>query len=134
MSTLLLYLWYLIHRANRAVIYLMIDPRSMARGTLLLDMLMNVQFLVDLELIRGRRQQKIDDNTKQNNNKRIDYNYQIGDLVKLKVDDPAKLEERFKGPYRINQVFTNGTISMQTKPGIDTRINIRKIEPYRGQL
>ena len=98
------------------------------------DMLMNVQLLVDLESIRGRRQQKIDDNTKRNNNKRIDHNYQIGDLVKLKVYDPTKLEERFKGPYRIDQVFTNGTVSMQTKPGIGTRINIRKIEPYRGRL
>ena len=39
------------------------------------DMLINVQLIADLESIRGRRQQQIDDNIKRQNNKRIDYNY-----------------------------------------------------------
>ena len=55
-------------------------------------------------------------------------------MVKLRVYDPSKLQERFKGPYRINQVFTNGTVHLQLKPGVSTPINIRKIEPYKGEL
>ena len=55
-------------------------------------------------------------------------------MVKLRVYDPSKLQERFKGPYRITQVFTNGTVHLLTKPGITTPINIRKIEPYKGEL
>ena len=98
------------------------------------DMLMNVQLLSDLDAIRGRKQQQIDNNIKHSNKTRIDYNYQVGDMVKLRVYDPSKLQERFKGPYRITQVFTNGTVHLLTKPGITTTVNIRKIEPYKGEL
>ena len=55
-------------------------------------------------------------------------------MVKLRVEDPTKLESRFKGPYRIHQVNTNGTVLLQMRPGVTTPINIRKIEPYQGQL
>ena len=98
------------------------------------DMFMDVQLLADLNAIRGRKQQQIDDNNKRSNKGRIDHNYQIGEMVKLKVYDPTKLQERFKGPYRITQVFTNGTVHLQIKQGISTPINIRKIEPYKGEL
>ena len=98
------------------------------------DMFMDVQLLADLNAIRGRKQQQIDDNNKRSNKGRIDHNYRIGEMVKLKVYDPTKLQERFKGPYRITQVFTNGTVHLQIKRGISTPINIRKIEPYKGEL
>ena len=98
------------------------------------DMFMDVQLLADLESIRGRKQQRIDENAKRINKKRIDHHYQVGDMVKLRVEDPTKLENRFKGPYRIQQVNTNGTVRLQTRPGVVTPINIRKIEPYQGQL
>ena len=82
-----------------------------------------------------RKQQRIDENAKRINKKRIDHHdYQVGDMVKLRVEDPTKLENRFKGPYWIQQVNTNGTVLLQTRPGITTPINIRKLEPYRGQL
>ena len=55
-------------------------------------------------------------------------------MVKLKVYNPTKLQERFKGPYQITQVFTTGTVHLQIKQGISTPINIRKIEPYKGEL
>ena len=98
------------------------------------DMFMDVQLLSDLDAIQGRKQQQIDDNIKHSNKKRIDYNYRVGEMVKLKVYDPSKLQERFKGPYRIVRLCANGTVHLQIKPGITTPINIRKIEPYKGVL
>ena len=98
------------------------------------DMFMDVQLVADLDAIRGRKQQRIDENNKISNKKRVDHNYRVGEMVKLRVYDPNKLQERFKGPYRITQVFTNGTVHLQIKPGIATPINIRKIEPYKGEL
>ena len=95
------------------------------------DMFLDIQLLADLDSIQGRKQQQIDENIKHSNKKRIDYNYRIGDMVKLQVYNPSKLQEKFKGPYRITQVFTNGTVHLQIKPGIATPINIRKIEPYK---
>ena len=98
------------------------------------DMLMNVQLIADLASIQGHRQQQIDDNTKRHNKKRVDYNYRIGELVKMMIHDPSKLSQRFKGPYRINQINTNGTVSLQVRPHIKTTVNIRKIELYKGEL
>ena len=86
------------------------------------NMFMDVQLLSDLDAIRGRKQQQIDDNNKLSNKKQIDHNYCVGEMVKLKVYNPTKLQARFKGPYRIMQVFTNGTILLQIKPGISTPI------------
>ena len=98
------------------------------------DMLMNVQLIADLESIRGRRQQQIDNNNQRQNKKRIDHNYRVGELVKLQTHDPTKLAEKFKGPYRIQQVNTNGTVALQIRPHVTTIVNIRKIEPYKGTL
>ena len=47
------------------------------------DMFMDVKLLSDLDAIRGRKQQQIDDNNKQSNKGRIDNNYQVGEMVKL---------------------------------------------------
>ena len=99
------------------------------------DMLMNVQLIADLASIRGRQQELIlDNNIMRQNKKRIDYNYHVGELVKMQIHDPLKLSKKFKGPYRINQVNTNSTVSLQIQPHITTTINIRKIEPYKGEL
>ena len=88
------------------------------------DMLVNVQLIADLESIRGRRQQQIDDNTRRHNKKRIDHHYRVGEMVKIRVHDPSKLEKRFRGPYRINQVNANGTVSVQITPHISNTLNI----------
>ena len=96
------------------------------------NMFMDIQLIADLDAIWGRKQQQIDKHNKYSNKKRIDYNYRVGDMVKHRTYDPSKLEERFKGPYQITQVFTNGTVHLQIKPGIATPVNIRKIEPHKG--
>ena len=77
------------------------------------DMMMDIPLVADLEAIRGRRQQRIDENLIRMNRGRTDHKYQVGDLVKLKVIDPVKLEPRFQGPFIITQVFTNGTVRIR---------------------
>ena len=96
------------------------------------DMLMDVPLVADLEAIRGRRQQRIDNNLRRTSRGRVDNNYRIGERVKLRVWDPIKLQEQFKGPYEITQVFTNGTVKLRTEPGSERVFNIRKIEPCRN--
>ena len=39
------------------------------------DMFMDVRLIADLEAIRGRKQQQIDNNIRHSNCKKIDYNY-----------------------------------------------------------
>ncbi len=38
-----------------------------------------------------------------------------------------KLDERASGPYEIVQTHVNGTVTIQLRPGLTERINIRRI-------
>ena len=98
------------------------------------DMLMDVPLIADLDAIRGRRQQLINDNLIRLNNKRADHNYSVNDRVLLRVSDPVKMEYRFTGTYRIARIFVNGTIDLELEPTIVRRFSIRKLVPYRGLL
>lgn len=57
--------------------------------------LMDVPPVADPEAIRGRRQQRIDDNIGRTNKGRVDCNRKVGESVKLKVWDPVKPEGQF---------------------------------------
>lgn len=97
------------------------------------DMLIDVPLLADLAVIRDRRQALVDDNLRRQNARRRDYDYSVNNLVMRFAHDPDKLEPRLHGPYRIQQVYTNGTVDLIIPPGYIERVNIRQIVPFRGQ-
>ena len=96
------------------------------------DMLLNIPFIADFQNLQQNRQQVVDSNLQQANLRRHDYDYTIGGLVLIKTVDPNKLQEQYHGPYPIRQVHANGNVTIQLRPGIAERINIRRIKPYRG--
>ena len=64
------------------------------------------------------------------NNKRIDYDYQIDDKVYVIKDGIyRKLDTPKLGPFSITDVFTNGTVRIQ-RGNVNERINIRRLEPH----
>jgi hypothetical protein len=65
-----------------------------------------------------------------NNRKRITYDYQPNQEVLKLVFRPKKLEPRAVGPYRINVVHTNGTVTIQLTPHTVERISIRRVKPF----
>ena len=87
-------------------------------------MFLDVPLLANLEAIRNRRQQLIDQNLIRLNKIRIDHSYSIGDRVMVKTYDPIKLEERFHGPYPITTVYTNGTVKLQRNEAATEVFNI----------
>ena len=93
---------------------------------------MQVPLIADLDAIRGRRQQLIDNNLLRTNNKRVDYNYAVDGKAYVKVHEPNKLEEVLHRPYRITRIYTNGTVEIQLNPDTFDRVNIRKLVPYKG--
>ena len=95
-------------------------------------MLLNMPFIADLQNLQQNREQVVDSNLQQANLHRHDYDYTIGGQVLIKTVDPNKLQERYHGPYPIRQVHANGNVTIQLRPGIAERINIRRIKPYRG--
>ena len=59
------------------------------------------------------------------------YDYIQGQKVLKKLTKPDKLGLRKEGPYLITQVHTNGNVTIQLRPGVTERLNIRRIEPYK---
>jgi transposase InsO family protein len=95
------------------------------------DMVLDIPVIADLELLRNRRQLKIDERLIRANRQRFSYDYHIGDDVLKLVYKPDKLEPRAHGPYPIEQVHTNGTVTIRLNPVTTERISIRRIKPYR---
>jgi len=95
------------------------------------DMLLNIPLIVDFELMRQRRQALIDKSLIRANAKRIDFDYQPGQLVLKQAPADRKLDQQALGPYPITRIHTNGTVVIRLSPDITERINIRRIKPYR---
>jgi Integrase core domain len=94
------------------------------------DMIFPTTYVANWANIAERkRDQMIRDNMRENA-KRITYDYQVGDLVLLrKVDIQQKMKQPTSGPYRIVQVFVNGTVMIQ-KGRVRERVNVRRLVPY----
>jgi transposase InsO family protein len=94
------------------------------------DMLLPIPILADYHMIRERRQTVIDDNNRRENLRRRYRDYQVGDEVLIFTQNPATLEERSTGPHIVEQVHTNGTLTLQRSPNVFDRLNIRRLRPY----
>ena len=94
------------------------------------DMVLDVEHISDLFSLRKQKQIKIDAANKRENAKRVDYDWQVGDLCLIKKDHHGeiirKVEFPNEGPYKIIQVHTNGTVRIQCGK-VTERINIRRL-------
>jgi len=89
------------------------------------DMLLNIPVIADLQLLRDKRQMLINEKLMQANRSRISYDYRPGDEVLVLAYKPDKLDPRETGPYRIEQVHVNETITIRRSAHVTERINIR---------
>ena len=65
------------------------------------------------------------------NAKRIQHDYAVGDQVWKKeyIGLSDKLKPTCSGPYPIDRVHTNGTLTIRLNPNMTERINIRRVRP-----
>ena len=94
------------------------------------DMLLPIPLISDFNIIRARRQAVIDDNNRRANLRRRFKDYKINDEVLILVQDPATMQERQIGPFSIQEVHVNGTVTILRRPNVLQRINIRRLRPY----
>ena len=118
--------------ANRVAIHrtLRLSPGAIAFRR---DMMLDVPLIVDMERLREKRQAIIDEQTRRQNQKRVGFDYQPGQKCLILAYKPDKLEPRAEGPFDIVRVHVNGTVTIQRRPNVLERINIRRIRPYRQQ-
>ena len=62
--------------------------------------------------------------------KKVDYEYQVGDKVMLNNKSAYKYKTSCKGSYEIIQIWTNGMVTIPMGATID-RISIHQINPYK---
>ena len=96
------------------------------------DMLFDIPFIADWHKIGEFRQKQTDRNMTRENSRRYDYDYIVGGQVLVRKDGILrKAESRYKGPWTITQVHTNGTIRVQSGTKSE-RLNIRRVTPYHN--
>ena len=65
------------------------------------------------------------------NNKHRQYDYIQNQMVLKIRHNPRKLGHITASPYKVLQTHVNGTVTIELKPGISERINIRRVIPYK---
>jgi len=90
------------------------------------DMLFDIPFIADWKKIGDYRQRQTDLNNLHENEKRMDYDYKVGDKILVWKDGILrKTESRWViEPWTIVSVHTNGTIRV-TRGNKSERLNIR---------
>ena len=94
------------------------------------DMFLNIPLIADWHTITNKREHLVNKNLRRANKKRRRFDYASNQQVLKKLHDPTKLGDRTTGPYKITQVHTNGTITIELRPTLTERINIRRVIPY----
>jgi len=98
-------------------------------------MLFDIPFIAEWNKIGDYRQSQTDRSNKRENNRRVDYDYKVGDKVLIRKDGILRKGESIwrKEPWTIMTVHMNGTIRIQcgAKSG---RINIRRVTPFSEEL
>jgi hypothetical protein len=98
-------------------------------------MLFDIPFIADWKKIGEHRQQQTDLNTAQENEGKIDYDYQVGQKVLVWNNSILhKAESRYlKEPWTVKSVHTNGKIRVQCT-NKNERINIWRLKPFKENL
>ena len=96
---------------------------------------MNTRYEADWEVIRERKQKRINYNNKRENARRITHEYEPNDQVLLRDKAPGNVDNKFGktewlGPYTVvRHNKQNGTVYLRQGPIIQP-YNIRKVKPY----
>ncbi len=95
------------------------------------DMFLNIPLIANWHAITQKREHLINENLIRENQKRRKFDYLPGQQILKKHWKPRKLDERMIRPYRVLQTHVNGTVTIELRPGVSERLNIRRIIPYK---
>ena len=104
------------------------SPGALAFGR---DMLLNIPIVTDILAISQNRQLKVNRRLLYENRKRSQHDYQVGDRIMATTDRATKVKPVYNGPYVIEQVHTNGTVTFRVGPNVRERFNIRQVKPAK---
>ena len=88
-------------------------------------MFLNVPLVADWQKISCKREHHVNANLCKANAKRRYFDYAEGQQVLKKVHNPTELGVKGSSPYPIQRVHVNGNFTIELRPGLLKRINIR---------
>jgi hypothetical protein len=89
-----------------------------------------ISYKPDWELIRARKQAKINKNNQRENSSRIPHEYSVGDKVLVEQVVKTKFSrDKYMGPFQVLEIPGNGTLKLALD-GYEDTINLRRIKPY----
>jgi hypothetical protein len=97
------------------------------------DMLLDLKFEPNYKQMWAHKQKRITYDNVRENSKRISHDYKVDEYAYILKDGQyRKLEGDKQGPFRITEVFSNGTVRLQ-KGVVNERLNIRRLTPHFGE-
>jgi transposase InsO family protein len=93
------------------------------------DMIINSIYLANWKNLADNRKAQIYKNNTSENKSRINHDYAIGDYVYIRKSNMDQKLAPLQGPFPIELVHTNGTVTIRRSTTICERINIRCLHP-----
>ena len=81
-------------------------------------------------MLNLKREHLVNENLRRANLKRRKFDYAVNQKVLKKLHQPTKIGEWYEGPYTIEQVHVNDNVTIQLRPGVTERLNIRRVIPH----
>ncbi len=94
------------------------------------DIFLNIPLIADWHATTLKREHLINENLMRENQKRRRYDYAPQQKILQTTWKPRKLGLRTTGPYTILRTHVNGAVTIELRPGISERLNIRRIILY----
>jgi hypothetical protein len=95
---------------------------------------MDVPVLINLETIHQQREALRDTVLQREDKNRFFHNYVVGERVLKIVENPHCLEERATGPYPIEQVHSNGTVTIRLNAVTTQQLTIQGLDHLGNEL
>ena len=95
-------------------------------------MLLDIPFHANLQMLQHHQQKLVDERLLRQNAKRKCFVFQPGQRVMVLTNRNSELQPVWEGPYNIETVHTNGTVTVRYSPEMTDRINIRKIKLHES--
>ena len=94
------------------------------------DMILPITCVTNWEIIRNKKQLRIQHNNFLENKRRRPFSYTLNMEIMLNDPTGVKLSSKCKGPFTVSKVHSNGTVTIYLKPNVFQRVNICRIKPY----
>ena len=97
-------------------------------------MLFDIRFNPDWKNIRRRKRDQVLKDNERENSQRKHHVYRVGDKVLLKKDHLKiirKTEFQNEGPFKVERVHENGTLTITDEEGgVTTTLHMRRLCPF----